>query len=260
MGVSSSLCSKYPSWKELLTHLLAQLPNPNPTIKYAIALGDFTHAATLLSGVSDNTKQLIADYFSKLDTNLDQKYQMAFFLKKLFKSWKSLSIITTNYDNLLQTVLTSEGKVQSWDWTSEDFSADAFSQTGIANVFHIHGTEGVADLIVFDYADYNRVRQHVKTQKFVQGWMQCSTFVFIGCGSTLQDANFGPLLRWGDSLIHVISFPHYLIGSWSDISQKALVLRDGNYLSIVRPIPYEEACVQIDIAKLPSFLSDVFRI
>jgi hypothetical protein len=100
-------------------------------------------------------------------------------------------LMTTNYDCLLDQAcsLPSIGREKKDD-------IDRFRSGDMAGVFHIHGTYTEPQEVVLDAVGYDRITSSEEVQDLLKAFLLDKTILFVGCGTGLQDPNFGSLLSW----------------------------------------------------------------
>ncbi|MBV9795230.1 MAG: SIR2 family protein [Actinobacteria bacterium] len=112
--------------------------------------------------------------------------------RELLESVLSLSesIVTTNYDELLEKVAPTW---PTWTWTDDDFDSAITARNGIV---HLHGVVGKPKSIILSGSDYERLRLHKLANDVTRSIFLGRRFLFIGCGDGLADPNIGPLLTF----------------------------------------------------------------
>jgi len=103
-------------------------------------------------------------------------------------------LLTTNYDGLL----TTQTGLDPVPWTDRgDFLQVATRQD--LGILHIHGYWEDSNSVIFDKESYDSIENDQKAQTtFRSLWLHCH-WLYVGCGSGLDDPNFGRLLEWADS-------------------------------------------------------------
>jgi SIR2-like domain len=115
-----------------------------------------------------------------------------------------IPIVTTNYDDLIETV--SGRKAASWHdvaWIERILRGDS------PDVLHIHGYFERPDTVVLTLDDYSRVKDDPHTRATLQAMVATRTCLFIGCGGTLNDPNFGQMFSWFRQAFSKSPYPHY---------------------------------------------------
>jgi len=111
-------------------------------------------------------------------------------------------LLTTNYDGLIE----EHCGLATIDGSDSDQLA-MFMAKNIDGVFHPHGHWLHPATIVLDSVDYYKVKEvATNVQVSLKNILQQKTVLFVGCGGTIHDPNFGPLLDWigeqGKNIVH----------------------------------------------------------
>jgi len=101
-------------------------------------------------------------------------------------------LLTTNYDDLA-CVATGLPAV-TWEEPEEVLRVVNRASRG---VIHIHGHWRRPSSLIFGKKSYDRIAEARDLQSTLQGLWQQWHWVFVGCGSGLDDPNLGRLLSWG---------------------------------------------------------------
>jgi tetratricopeptide (TPR) repeat protein len=113
-------------------------------------------------------------------------------------------IITTNYDDLIEYVT----KRQPITW--QDSSAVDRTLRGDTNhVLHIHGYFERPESVILTLDDYSRVKSDAHTQAVMRAMVSNKTYLFIGCGGTLDDPNFELMLSWFREAFANLPYKHF---------------------------------------------------
>ncbi|ROS25237.1 SIR2-like protein [Rathayibacter sp. PhB127] len=102
----------------------------------------------------------------------------------------NVPILTTNYDTLLEQAL---GKTTA-TWSSPDLMRRIIVD-GSGSIGHLHGVYNEPNDVVFSQSDYTRVTENVDAQMVQNSAFTMKTFLFVGCGSGLNDPNFDPMIE-----------------------------------------------------------------
>lgn len=149
---------------------------------------------------------------------------------------KNKLIVTTNYDTLI------EAPKQPWKsitWTDKDYSA---AQRLQRIVVHLHGLPRDPGSIVLGSADYERLETSIN-ELIGKSIFRAFRFIFIGCGSGLNDPHIGRLLTWVERM-HPLTRPEdpghqrpeesYLLVRGGELGQ----FHDYRLPSFITPVAY----------------------
>ncbi|KAG9231956.1 ankyrin repeat-containing domain protein [Amylocarpus encephaloides] len=139
---------------------------------------------------------------------------------------KSLSergalLLTTNYDDLLERScgLPRVNRSNKVDLLN-------FKRRDLKGVLHVHGSYLDPTEVVLDSTDYYNIKnaQQDQVQDILKTYLDYYTILFVGCGSGLDDPNFGPLLNWARHRHKKISNRHCLLmRTGENINYKPLI-------------------------------------
>jgi hypothetical protein len=119
---------------------------------------------------------------------------------------KGAKLLTTNFDELLE----HSCKLQRVRPSISD-DVRKYEQGMLEGVFHIHGSYQDPKDVVLDTVDYHKVKTSADVQSLLQTFVAHFTILFVGCGSGLDDPNFGSLLTWASSRAQNLPNHHYLL-------------------------------------------------
>ena len=124
------------------------------------------------------------------------------------------TLLTTNYDDLLEKAcsLRRIGR-------SHRDEILRFKRRDVDGVLHVHGSYHDPNEVVLDTTDYYRVTHSDEIQNILRTFLEYKTMLFVGCGSGLEDPNFGALLQWAGDRQENIPNRH------------CLLIRDGDNLN-----------------------------
>jgi SIR2-like protein len=102
-------------------------------------------------------------------------------------------IATTNYDTLGEEALSCGSR--SWS-DSVDVAAWFAQDRRNRPIFHLHGVWADPETAVFGHTSYQSLANHEHAQFVQQVLAATKSFLFIGCGSGMEDPNLGILIDW----------------------------------------------------------------
>jgi hypothetical protein len=232
------------SWRGLLQHGLdyagnqkllsdAVLSNGSEMLRE----GEFDSVATLIGGALRGSRSdWLRSAFAQLELGRAGER-----LYDAIAAIGAASLITTNYDTLLDTYL----KRTPISWTTPNFSSALGEPEVLPDaVLHLHGYFLEADSVVLDPADYERLTLS-PAMSALQAASANRPLLFVGCGPDgLKDPHFSRLWSWlGD----VSTRQHYALLPRS-VDTKAMREVSGPHL---RFLIYED---EDDHAGLPAAL------
>lgn len=157
-------------------------------------------------------------------------------------SWQT-RVATTNYDNLFEDA--SGLRPVTWDQRS---LALQFLRRELHGILHLHGHYLFADSVVFGSRTYEEICRDDETQNLLRSMFTRDTIVFVGCGSGVDDPNFGGLLKWTRVGLRNCHHSHYHLVRESEVQSVA-----EQYQALrVTPIVYGR-----DYADLAPFLEQM---
>jgi hypothetical protein len=119
---------------------------------------------------------------------------------------RGAKLVTTNYDDLLEIYcgLRHIGR-------SNKDELQRYKRGTSNGVFHVHGSYHDSTEVVLDTSDYEKIMEDEAVRGILKKYLEYNTILFIGCGSGLEDPNFGSLLKWASE--QQINQPdrHYLL-------------------------------------------------
>ena len=129
------------------------------------------------------------------------------------------TLLTTNYDDLLERFCELRRIGRS---NKDDILM--FKRGDLDGVFHVHGSYHDPHEVVLDNPQYYQVTQSDEVQNVLRTFLECRTILFVGCGSGLEDPNFGALLKWTTERHSNIPNRHcLLIRDGDNLNHKTLV-------------------------------------
>jgi hypothetical protein len=119
---------------------------------------------------------------------------------------KGAKLLTTNLDELLERFCRLQ--------RIRPFIADdvrKYEQGILEGVFHIYGSFQDPTDVVLDTVGYHNVKASENLQSLLRAFAAHFTIIFVGCGSRLDDPNFGSLLTWASDRAQTLPNHHYLL-------------------------------------------------
>jgi hypothetical protein len=120
-------------------------------------------------------------------------------------------LMTTNYDELLEHYC---GLHRVQRLIPEEVRK--YERCTSNGVFHIHGSYQDPQEVVLDPIGYYKVTTSDDVQNLLKTYLAHNTILFVGCGSGLEDPNFGALLDWAGKREETIPNHHYLLARNQD--------------------------------------------
>lgn len=240
IGVSLATCSGHPNatWKGLLQHGLQWCQDAcgtstttlNPFRELLAEPATPSHALiTIGQFITDELKQhrtgSLGSWLAKAIGSITATDH------KLVSAISSLGckLATTNYDHMIE-----HGTGRSpITWRNRALATTFFRET-TTDVLHLHGEFRQPESVILGARSYEEVCSDEFVRTALQGWMISNTLVFIGCGSGLEDPNFGSLLDWARKTLEDCHHSHFILVPTAEIDQWRSQLKGG----IVEPIPY----------------------
>jgi SIR2-like domain/NACHT domain len=119
-------------------------------------------------------------------------------------------ILTLNYDSLIQITLGRD--VTKWNQPN---IAQAVVRQDFNRVLHLHGHYADSETVILSDADYATIKADDAIQAILDAIVVTKTLLFIGCGETLNDPNWKPLLDKLEGIFAVRDsqslYRHYLL-------------------------------------------------
>jgi SIR2-like domain len=174
----------------------------------------FLDAASFMAGqLRQNGK--FPTWLDSIFGNLDREIRHPAILEALRNLFqKGAMLLTTNYDDLLEKIC------QSSDIGMSDQSELLrFKRGELKSILHIYGSYHRPNEVVLDGTDYYAVTHSDEIQNILRTFLEYKTLLFVGCGSGLDDPNFGTLLKWAFDRQKNIPNRH------------CLLIRDGDILN-----------------------------
>lgn len=154
-----------------------------------------------------------------------------------------LPILTTNYDHILENVASQP----SADWDSPRDLQELIAKRRAA-IGYLHGQYRNPAGIVLSEADYALQQQSAGVQALERAISSTSSIIYIGCGGTLQDPNFGSLLAWHRRVFTPSGVEHFRLCRDSEVDALRAEHADSNITVIGYGPQY---------ADLPNFLASL---
>lgn len=139
-------------------------------------------------------------------------------------------ILTTNYDQLLESVLKRPAVV----WEDQNKMRDLLK--GEQGIGHLHGVWDLPSSVVLSDTDYQRILDSDPAQHLQSAHYSMKAFVFIGYGAGLADPNFGNMLAIHRKLFPESNHAHFRLCKASEFND----LFEEHGQDAIRPVVYGE--------------------
>jgi hypothetical protein len=141
-----------------------------------------------------------------------------------------IPLCTLNYDHLLEQVtglpsitLTEVNRVAAW------------VRRESSGVLHLHGCWNAPATCVLGISDYDKTLRSDVRDLFQRHLGAFRRLLFIGCGDTFADPNFGSLIRWLRQHMKTAAPEHYALVLDGDIASRHA---DSSWHGFVEPLAY----------------------
>ncbi|XP_063061016.1 protein FAM118B isoform X3 [Engraulis encrasicolus] len=228
-GVSSAVAPQVPalrSWKGLIQALLDaandfDLLEDEESRRFQKSLAEdknLVHVAhDLIQKLSPRTGNVRSTFFKDclyevFDSLEDKMEHMG---KHLLSSVLQLMesgalVLTTNFDNLLELYAGHQGtRLESLDLTDEKKVLEWAQGKRNLSVLHIHGVYTNPSGIVLHPAGYQNVLRNTEVMREIQKLYETKSFVFLGCGRTVDDTTFQALFL--EAVKHKSDLEHFML-------------------------------------------------
>ncbi|KAF1809572.1 hypothetical protein P152DRAFT_461257 [Eremomyces bilateralis CBS 781.70] len=193
--------------------------------------GDLLEAARVLRALLDEARQFptwLKAVFGGLSKEVRHRALLDV-LKSLHE--RGAMLLTTNYDDLFEEGYCELRRISR----SNHDDLLKFQSGELRGILHVHGSYHDPADVIIDATDYENVQSSdIKT--VLRTLWNTYTILFVGCGSGLEDPNFGALLQWACDDQKNISNRHCVLLKTGDpFNPKPLVrLKFGpNYSDLV---------------------------
>jgi len=153
-------------------------------------------------------------------------------------------LATLNYDGLLSQ---ATGR-RAITWKQADAVEDLL-QNSESGTLHLHGHWEDPDSVVLGLESYLRVRSEPHARAVLSLFAIGHTFLFVGCGDTIQDPNFVRLIEWAEQALRDVEPRHFLLCRTSELDEFRKKLSKAPWL---RPLDYGA-----DYSELLPFVTDL---
>lgn len=118
-------------------------------------------------------------------------------------------LATLNYDQLLEEAT----GCQPVTWNQPDAMQDTLRHASHRRnkVLHLHGHFQDPESVVLGPSSYYRVKSDPHAETILRSFFVERTVVFVGCGATLRDPNFGHLIEWGRAALQDVAPRHVVL-------------------------------------------------
>lgn len=219
VGSGLSVEAGYPTWKQLLLGMTnaTKALDPSSTqnlddVLAVIERGQLLDAANILKNIlSDELDTVLKNQF---DTKVcGPTLSHALLMQLPFKAY-----ITTNYDNLLEQIISSNKRTNTPVFSNSDNNLPSRIRSGEPFILKLHGDFDHPKDIIFSRDDYSKIRNNNQLRSALKGLFQTSHAFWVGYGHNDPDL---------DLLIDEIRIEHDLGGG------TALVKKD-DHISLSR--------------------------
>lgn len=242
VGVSVATCDNHAcaSWKGLLQNGLQQCEDVCHT-----ALDILSPYRDLLSAsASESAIDALITVGSFITKTLNRKNEGAFGAwltqsigsivvqdKSTILALGSLGvkIATTNYDEMIEKC-TGYSSIMWMDAPS----VAIFFRESTDEVLHLHGYYKQPQSVILGEGSYEEICKSEICQTALRSALFVGTVVFVGCGSGLDDPNFGTLFDWARKSLGQCQHSHYVLVRDADMAY----WNDRLKGLLVSPIPY----------------------
>nr|XP_025953070.1 protein FAM118B isoform X3 [Dromaius novaehollandiae] len=234
-GISAAVAPRVPalqSWKGLIQALLDaaidfDLLEDEESRRFQKCLHEdknLVHVAhDLIQKLSPRTSNIHSTFFKdclyEVFDNLESKMEDSG--KQLLQSVLHLMengalVLTTNFDNLLELYAAHQGKhLESLDLTDEKKVLEWAQEKRKLSVLHIHGVYTNPSGIVLHPAGYQNVLRN--TEREIQKLYETKSFLFLGCGWTVDDTTFQALFL--EAMKHKSDLEHFMLVRRGDVDE-----------------------------------------
>jgi len=182
VGAGASINSGLPSWERLLDSLGKRFLSLSDKRFEFYESCDYLEKAQYLYDLSEKVTVLneVKDIFSSSISNIDLDIQ------NRITSLPIDTVITTNWDNLVENSFETRGISFNKIWKDDQISSTSFHGK---NIIKLHGTLEDPDSIVFSEDDYNHsFNKNPLLEKYLSAVLSRSTILMIGY--SYSDINF----------------------------------------------------------------------
>ncbi|CAL8360864.1 unnamed protein product [Merluccius merluccius] len=264
-GVSSAVAPQVPalrSWKGLIQALLDaandfDLLEEEESRRFQKHLQEdknLVHVAhDLIQKLSPRTGNVRSTFFKDCLYEVfdDLECKMEHAGKHLLRSVLQLMesgalVLTTNFDNLLEIYAAHQGtELESLDLTDEKKVLEWAQEKRNLSVLHIHGVYTNPSGIVLHPAGYQNVLRNTEVMREIQKLYETKSFVFLGCGRTVDDTTFQALFL--EAVKHKSDLEHFMLVRREDVGEFKK-LRDNMLDKGIKVISYGD-----EYADLPEY-------
>ncbi|MCO4251218.1 SIR2 family NAD-dependent protein deacylase [Pseudarthrobacter raffinosi] len=224
-GVSAALTARAPTaaWLGLIEDGIERAasfaPNPNwknlrlDALTTAVEYSDTNELIAVATSVSDmlkESRQGYADWLRESVGELPLKHT------ELAKALDALRVplFTTNYDTLLSRAL----KKRFVTWKSTEQMRSVFNGDSMDVVGHLHGVWDDPDSVILSATDYKKLTLTENAQFLQHSQYASKSFLFIGCGDTVDDPNFTTMLRLHRQMFPESKGDHFRLSRNSEVA------------------------------------------
>ncbi|XP_068274267.1 protein FAM118B-like isoform X1 [Nyctibius grandis] len=154
--------------------------------------------------------EVFGDLESKMEDSGKRLLQSALQLME-----RGALVITTSFDTLLELYAAQQGKrLESLDLSDEEKVLEWAQGKRELSVLHIYGIYTNPSGIVLHLDGYYNVLCNTKVMREIQKLYEKKSFLFLGCGSTVDDTTFQALYL--EAVKHKSALEHFMLVSSGD--------------------------------------------
>jgi hypothetical protein len=232
IGAGLSMSCGLPDWAGLLRNivewsLLHSVPlRQSDAIVKAIDSGNLDQAShAIAEGLGDQMSAALREILARPGLEPTTLHRL---LANI--SWPA--ILTTNFDNLLETVLP---EIEVLTWRERERIIDVL-RSGVPHLMLVHGSVNQPESIVLSPSEYRESMRNPAQSTYLGTLLSQYTFLFIGC--SLTDPDIKLFLENGVSAFGKSASPHYALLPSNYVNDiAASYWRDNFAIQLIEYIP-----------------------
>lgn len=222
VGAGISKLSNAPSWKELIDSICIQM---GMDVKDEYSSDEFLRIPQIYYNYINKDD---ASYYSFLEEKISSHTLKTNEVHKLIYSFKPSSIITTNYDNLLEKAALE--KCMTYKCVACD--SEIAGINGNRFILKVHGDFEHHNVVLKEEDYLNYSNNFTLTETIIKSIFSTNTVVFIGY--SLNDYNIKLILNWTKSLLKdSFKSPIFITTDNEELSDSELLYHKSRGLSVV---------------------------